>query len=133
MAKRGKKKANRTMEKEHNSTGQAAKIHDHTEVVKAKKMKRKAYERELAKLEIELVKMQGWIKQQGLKVMVIFEGRDSAGSSFSGGNGAFRPQLVQPGRGGARDGLLYGCGIRRLYEHRQRARAGARAFRHHLD
>jgi polyphosphate kinase 2 (PPK2 family) len=43
------------------------------------KMKRKAYERELAKLEIELVKMQGWIKDQGLKVAVIFEGRDSAG------------------------------------------------------
>ena len=43
------------------------------------KMKRKAYERELAKLEIELVKLQGWIKQKGLKVAVIFEGRDSAG------------------------------------------------------
>jgi len=43
------------------------------------KMKRKDYERELAKLEVELVKMQGWIKQKGLKVAVIFEGRDSAG------------------------------------------------------
>lgn len=46
---------------------------------KPKKMKRKAYEAELAKLEVELVKMQGWIKNQGLKVAVIFEGRDSAG------------------------------------------------------
>ncbi len=46
---------------------------------KPKKMKRKAYEQELAKLEIELVKLQGWIKQKGLKVAVIFEGRDSAG------------------------------------------------------
>jgi polyphosphate kinase 2 len=44
-----------------------------------KKMKRKAYDRELAKLEVELVKLQGWIKQEGLKVAVIFEGRDSAG------------------------------------------------------
>jgi polyphosphate kinase 2 len=44
-----------------------------------KKMKRKDYERELAKLEVELVKLQGWIKQKGLKVAVIFEGRDSAG------------------------------------------------------
>lgn len=44
-----------------------------------KKMKRKAYERELAKLEIELVKLQGWIKAKGLKVVVIFEGRDTAG------------------------------------------------------
>lgn len=46
---------------------------------KEKKMKRKAYERELEKLEVELVKLQGWIKQEGLKVAVIFEGRDSAG------------------------------------------------------
>jgi polyphosphate kinase 2 len=45
----------------------------------AKKMKRKKYEQELARLEVELVKLQGWIKEQGLKVAVIFEGRDSAG------------------------------------------------------
>ena len=43
------------------------------------KMKRKAYEAELAKLEVELVKLQGWIKATGPKVAVIFEGRDSAG------------------------------------------------------
>ena len=46
---------------------------------KRKKMSRKKYEKELARLEIELVKLQGWIKQAGLKVAVIFEGRDSAG------------------------------------------------------
>ncbi len=34
---------------------------------KPKKMKRKAYEAELAKLEVELVKLQGWIKAKGLK------------------------------------------------------------------
>lgn len=44
-----------------------------------RKMKRKDYERELAKLEVELVKLQGWIQREGLKVAVIFEGRDSAG------------------------------------------------------
>ncbi|MDH5290743.1 MAG: polyphosphate kinase 2, partial [Acidimicrobiia bacterium] len=42
-------------------------------------MKRKKYETELAKLEIELVKLQGWIQREGLKVAVVFEGRDSAG------------------------------------------------------
>ena len=42
-------------------------------------MKRKVYEAELAKLEIELVKLQGWIKYKGLKIAVLFEGRDSAG------------------------------------------------------
>lgn len=46
---------------------------------KKKKMKRKAYERELERLEIELVKLQAWIQQEGLKIVVIFEGRDTAG------------------------------------------------------
>jgi len=46
---------------------------------KDKKLSRKAYERELQKLEIELVKLQGWIQHEGLKIAVIFEGRDSAG------------------------------------------------------
>lgn len=46
---------------------------------KPKKMKRKDYEAELAKLEVELVKLQGWVKEKGLKIAVIFEGRDSAG------------------------------------------------------
>ncbi len=45
----------------------------------AKKMKRKVYERELARLEVELVKLQGWIKRESLKIAIIFEGRDSAG------------------------------------------------------
>jgi polyphosphate kinase 2 len=43
------------------------------------RLKRKYYEAELAKLQAELVKLQYWIKDQGLKVCVIFEGRDAAG------------------------------------------------------
>jgi polyphosphate kinase 2 len=46
---------------------------------KPKKLKTKVYEQELAKLQIELVKLQEWIKYKGLKVVVIFEGRDAAG------------------------------------------------------
>jgi polyphosphate kinase 2 len=46
--------------------------------VKAK-IDKKFYETELAKLQIELVKLQEWIKHAGLKVVVIFEGRDAAG------------------------------------------------------
>ena len=42
-------------------------------------MSKSDYESELTRLEIELVKLQGWIKDQGLKVAVLFEGRDSAG------------------------------------------------------
>ena len=37
------------------------------------------YRRELAKLQLDLVKMQEWIVENGLKVLVIFEGRDAAG------------------------------------------------------
>jgi polyphosphate kinase 2 len=43
------------------------------------KLKRKAYERELAALQLELVKLQHWIKHAGLRVVLIFEGRDAAG------------------------------------------------------
>jgi len=44
-----------------------------------KKIPNKVYEKELQKLQIELVKLQEWVKQKGLKVVVIFEGRDAAG------------------------------------------------------
>jgi polyphosphate kinase 2 len=50
------------------------------EAAKSKpKMALKEYEEELARLQIELVKLQEWIKFKGLKVVVIFEGRDAAG------------------------------------------------------
>ena len=44
-----------------------------------KKVRKKAYEAELARLQIELVKLQEWIRREGLKVVVLFEGRDAAG------------------------------------------------------
>jgi polyphosphate kinase 2 len=43
------------------------------------KLKRKHYERELADLQLELVKLQHWIKHAGERVVLIFEGRDAAG------------------------------------------------------
>jgi polyphosphate kinase 2 len=43
------------------------------------KFSKKVYEKELGKLQVELVKLQEWIKNQGLKVVIIFEGRDAAG------------------------------------------------------
>ncbi|MEM7226540.1 MAG: polyphosphate kinase 2 [Pseudomonadota bacterium] len=46
---------------------------------KRKKIKNEIYEAELARLQIELVKLQEWIKDRRLKVVVIFEGRDAAG------------------------------------------------------
>ncbi|HEY5776146.1 MAG TPA: polyphosphate kinase 2 [Xanthomonadales bacterium] len=42
-------------------------------------IKTRVYERELARLQLELVKLQMWIRHKGLKIVVIFEGRDAAG------------------------------------------------------
>jgi len=46
---------------------------------KKKNLSTKVYEKELENLQIELVKLQNWIQHSGLKVVVIFEGRDAAG------------------------------------------------------
>ncbi|HYC17761.1 MAG TPA: polyphosphate kinase 2 [Pseudolabrys sp.] len=43
------------------------------------KMKRKLYEKELLKLQIELCYLQEWVKAKGLKIIIVFEGRDAAG------------------------------------------------------
>ena len=43
------------------------------------KLKKKVYEAELARLQVELVKMEDWVKAKGLRVVVLFEGRDAAG------------------------------------------------------
>ena len=64
------KKRNRTETKERPAAA---------EEVKPGKLAGKIYEQELAKLQIELVKLHTWVKQKGLKVVVIFEGRDAAG------------------------------------------------------
>jgi polyphosphate kinase 2 len=46
---------------------------------KQKKIANAVYEKELFRMQLELVKLQEWIKHAGLKVVVIFEGRDAAG------------------------------------------------------
>ncbi|MCF3594335.1 polyphosphate kinase 2 [Rhodobacteraceae bacterium LMO-12] len=43
------------------------------------KMPRKAYEKDMASLQIELVKLQSWAKQSGARIAIVFEGRDAAG------------------------------------------------------
>ncbi len=75
MSKKDKKKKKHKsdiMEK-HNSH------HINSSQQEKKKLNKKFYEKELVKLQIELVKLQEWIKEKGLKVVVIFEGRDAAG------------------------------------------------------
>ena len=46
---------------------------------KRDRLNKKYYEKELTRLQVELVKLQEWVKQEGLKVVVVFEGRDAAG------------------------------------------------------
>jgi polyphosphate kinase 2 (PPK2 family) len=43
------------------------------------KMKRKAYEKELRKLQVELCHLQDWVKATRARIIVVFEGRDAAG------------------------------------------------------
>jgi polyphosphate kinase 2 len=43
------------------------------------RMKRKAYEKELRKLQVELCHLQEWVKEKKLRVIILFEGRDAAG------------------------------------------------------
>ena len=49
------------------------------DVVKNAPLKTKEYEQELRRLHVELVKLQQWVVAKGLKVCIVFEGRDGAG------------------------------------------------------
>jgi polyphosphate kinase 2 len=48
-------------------------------IAETKTVSKRDYEKELARLQMELVRLQEWVVHEGLKVMVIFEGRDTAG------------------------------------------------------
>jgi polyphosphate kinase len=54
-------------------------IEDYSTKNKKGKLKKQYYEEELVRLQTELVKMQYWVKKQGLRGVIIFEGRDAAG------------------------------------------------------
>ena len=59
-------------------------------------MKGKQYEKELHKLQTELCLLQEWVKLKGLRVMVVFEGRDAAGKG--GTKGKYHDQASLEGR-----------------------------------
>ena len=59
--------------------GQSSKREKNSHKKNKKRIAKELYERELARLHVELVKLQEWIKHTGLKVVVLFEGRDAAG------------------------------------------------------
>ncbi len=52
---------------------------DRTGDDKPVKMPRKAYEKALHKLQVELCYLQDWVKSKGLRIIIVFEGRDAAG------------------------------------------------------
>ena len=82
MGHKGKKKAAGKESKSANEVAIEAGVGvDHAADMPSKKEKlpKQIYEEELARLQIELVKLQETIKKRGLKVVVIFEGRDAAG------------------------------------------------------
>src|SRR5215203_471962 len=58
---------------------QVAKKNRKSEDTNAPALKRKEYEEKLRGLHVELVKLQEWVKHEGKKVCVVFEGRDGAG------------------------------------------------------
>ncbi len=78
-AKKDKKKKNKEATDEPIKKLNNKKANKTTADEPGKKLKNKAYEKELAKLHVELVKLQEWVKFKGLKVCVVFEGRDGAG------------------------------------------------------
>src|SRR5882672_6309117 len=45
----------------------------------AERLKRKDYEKELRKLQVELCHLQAWVKDRGERIIIVFEGRDAAG------------------------------------------------------
>ena len=78
MAKK-KNKNSKEMALQSNGPVKAATKKPSKQPEKNKKIKNKIYMEELVNLQTELVKLQEWIKYKGLKVVVIFEGRDTAG------------------------------------------------------
>ncbi|HSN74187.1 MAG TPA: polyphosphate kinase 2, partial [Anaerolineae bacterium] len=75
----GKKKDDKKEKRQAKSEAQAGSpaVPDGSEA--AAKMSNKEFEKEMEKLQVELVKMQEWVKASGAKVCVVFEGRDTAG------------------------------------------------------
>jgi len=55
------------------------KIFDNANYPYPKKMKREEYEKQKKELQIELLKMQNWVKETGQRLIILFEGRDAAG------------------------------------------------------
>jgi len=65
--------------KDSSAISHAARAEDAHGKIAGKRMKRRVYEKELHKLQVRLCQLQDWVKQKGLRVIILFEGRDAAG------------------------------------------------------
>ncbi len=74
MSKRSKKKKNDAQDVRFSSQGKKDPNQDGNQ-----KLGNKEYEAELFKLQVELVKLQDWVRKSGARIVIVFEGRDAAG------------------------------------------------------
>jgi polyphosphate kinase 2 len=77
--KKKKKKPKKAKSKKSPKTSERHIFHYISEAEGSSKLPKKLYEKELARLQLELVKMQYWAKHTGTRIVVLFEGRDAAG------------------------------------------------------
>ena len=69
-------------------SAQATAVSDAKSVLrKDGKLKSKFYTKELARLQEELIKLQYWVQEKGLRVVILFEGRDAAGKGAAAQEG----------------------------------------------
>jgi polyphosphate kinase 2 len=79
MSKKHKSKATKEQKDQHTENGVIKSQPTDNPIEERKKLKGKFYNKELARLQIELIKFQENIQNKGIKVVVVFEGRDTAG------------------------------------------------------
>jgi polyphosphate kinase 2 len=77
--KKGRGKADRKKKQKKSESIKQSILRYTSESEGSSKLPKKFYEKELAKLQVELVKMQYWVKHSGTRIVIIFEGRDAAG------------------------------------------------------
>jgi polyphosphate kinase 2 len=84
LAKKAKSKKNNNKKVENQSGGEITDpapeaLQPEQEGSENERMPRKDYEKELKRMQIELVRLQSWVKYTGARIVVVFEGRDAAG------------------------------------------------------
>ena len=74
-----KKKDKKKLKKAKLKESESSVVHYLSESEGSSKLSSKLYEKELARIQVELVKMQYWVKHTGTRIVILFEGRDAAG------------------------------------------------------